>query len=76
MYHYSVCSSVYNSAQFLDSIQQQVSLFDGGLRGGGGEGQLEVPNNIAMYLILEVLAVWACGDDHTPNLINLTVKAP
>ena len=33
------CSSVYNSAQFLDSIQQQVSLFDSGLGEGEREGE-------------------------------------
>lgn len=28
------------------------------------------------YLVLEVLAVWPCGDDHAPNLVNLAVELP
>ena len=30
--------------------------------------------HMTTYLVLEVLAVWSHGDNHSSNLVNLTVK--
>ena len=70
------CSCINHSAKLLDSVQQQISLFNGGLREGWGEGTAHDSHMTIMnaYLILEVLAVWPGGNDHTPHLIYLTVE--
>lgn len=65
--------NVDDSAQFLDSVQQQVTVLDGRLCRGGQRSKCRVHSWLA-YLVQEVLAVWSVGFHDSAHFVNPAVQ--